>query len=132
MSDIHIEVVTPDGMRFEGMADSCTVPGYEGEFQVLKDHAGLIGQLVIGEIRIEADGKKHLFSTCGGFIEIDKNNVNIIVEAAELAENIEIERAKKAEERARQRLHEAGDIDIERAKLALARAMNRLKVASQI
>jgi len=132
MTGIHVEVVTPDGVRFEGMVDSCTAPGYDGEFQILKDHAGLIGELMIGEIRLESEGKTIFLSTSGGFIEVDKNNVNIIAESAELAENIEIERAKNAEERARSRLQETGDIDIERAKLALARAVNRLKVASHI
>ena len=132
MSAIQLEIVTPDGIRFSGMIDSCTVPGFNGQFQVLKDHAGLIGQLVIGEIRLEGEGKSHLLSTSGGFIEIDKNNINIVVESAEMAEDIEIERAKKAEERARKRLHDTDDIDVERAKLALARALNRLKVASHI
>ncbi len=132
MSAIQLEVVTPDGIRFSGMVDACTVPGFDGQFQVLKDHAGLIGQLVIGAIRLESGGKRHLLSTSGGFIEIDKNIINIVVESAELAEDIEIERAKKAEARARKRLHEPGDIDVERAKLALARALNRLKVASHI
>ena len=130
MSGIHVEVVTPDGIRFEGDVDSCTAPGYDGEFQVLQDHAGLIGELVIGEVRLEQNGGIRYLSTGGGFIEIDKNYVNIIAESAELAEDIEVERAKKAEERARRRLDEKTDIDVERAKLALARALNRLKVAS--
>jgi F-type H+-transporting ATPase subunit epsilon len=131
MTAIHVEVVTPDGIRFEGKVDACTVPGFEGEFQVLGDHAGLIGQLLIGQIRLAAGGKTTRLSTSGGFIEVGKNNVNIIAEAAELADDIEIDRAKRAEERARSRMKEAKDIDIERAKLALARAVNRLKVDSK-
>ena len=131
MAAIHVEVVTPDGIRFEGMVDACTVPGFEGEFQVLSDHAGMIGQLLIGEIRLALSGKITRLSTSGGFIEVEKNNINIIAETAELADDIEIDRAKRAEERARNRLKQAKDIDIQRAKLALARAVNRLKVASQ-
>ena len=132
MADLHVAVVTPDGVRFDGTVDSCTAPGYEGEFQVLAGHADLIAELKIGAIRLGEKGENRLLATSGGFIEVSKNNVNIIAETAEFAENIEIDRARQAEERARRRLQEQKDTDILRAEMALARALNRIKVASRL
>ena len=70
-------------------------------------------------------------ATSGGFLEVTDNNINIIVEAAEWAENIELDRARESENRARKRLDDQkDDVDIMRAQMALARALNRIKVAS--
>ena len=131
MSQLNIDVVTPKGIKFSGEAISCTAPGWDGEFQILKDHASMVTQLNIGSLSFEVDGKRKIMATSGGYLEIQKNNISIIAETAEWAEKIQVDRAHEAEQRARKRLkgHD-GDIDVDRAKLALARALNRIKVAS--
>ena len=131
MSQLHIDVVTPKGIKFSGEAISCTAPGINGEFQILKDHAALVAQLKIGEIKIDLQGKIRWLATSGGYLEVKNNVISIIADTAEWSEDIEIDRAKESENRARERLQKTGqDIDIDRAQLALARALNRLKVAS--
>jgi F-type H+-transporting ATPase subunit epsilon len=133
MSQFHIDVVTPKGIRFSGEAVSCTAPGINGEFQVLKDHAPLVAQLTVGEIKIDEKGNIRWMATSGGFLEVKDNIISIIAETAEWAEDIELERAHDAEKRARDRLHAHDeDIDVSRAEMALARALNRIKVASYI
>ena len=131
MSQLNIDVVTPKGIKFSGEAISCTAPGWDGEFQILKDHASMVTQLNIGSLSFEVDGKHKIMATSGGYLEIQKNNISIIAETAEWAEKIQVDRAREAEQRARKRLkgHD-GDIDVDRAKLALARALNRIRVAS--
>ena len=131
MSQLHIDVVTPKGMQFSGEAVSCTAPGLDGEFQVLKDHTAIVTQLVIGELRFDINGKTRWMATSGGYLEVQSNKISIIAETAEWAEDIEVERAQEAESRARQRLEKDSEqFDIPRAQLALARALNRIKVAS--
>lgn len=133
MSQLHIDVVTPKGMQFSGEAISCTAPGLDGEFQVLKDHAALVTQLVIGELRFDIDGKARWMATSGGFLEVQDNKISIIAETAEWAEDIKLERAHESESRARKRLEaEAENIDVLRARMALARALNRIKVTSYL
>lgn len=131
MTDLHVEIVTPFGVTYQAVVDSCHIPGALGQFQVLKNHAAMLSLVNIGPIKIkEKNGVIKYLATSGGFCEIDKNEVRIIVESAELADKINVERAKEARERAEKRLHhKTDDIDIDRVKLALARAFNRLKVA---
>ena len=132
MADLNVEIVTPDGPVFSGKLVSCTAPGENGQFQILVGHAPFLANLQIGEIKIQkADIQKKL-ATSGGFLEVKDNNISIIVESAEFAEDIDIARAKEAEKRARKRLEERGEIDIVRADIALLRALNRLKVSSHI
>lgn len=131
MTDLRVEIVTPFGVTYQADVESCHIPGALGQFQVLKNHAALLSLVNIGPIKIkEKNGATKYLATSGGFCEIDKNELRIIVESAELADKINVERAKEARERAEKRLqHKPDDIDIDRAKLALARAFNRLKVA---
>ena len=133
MSELNIDVVTPKGIKFSGEAISCTAPGWDGAFQILKDHTSMVTQLKVGSVIFDNDGKQKILATSGGYLEIQNNNISIIAETAEWADEIELERAREAERRARKRLesHEGG-LDIDRAKLSLARALNRIKVSSRV
>ena len=131
MSELNIEVVTPDGITFAGEITSCTAPGENGKFQILDGHAPFLSILQIGELKVRMkDGEKRL-ATSGGFLEVKENTISIIVESAEFADDIDVSRAKEAEKRAREKLEAKGDIDLARAELSYLRALNRLKVASQ-
>ncbi len=130
MAALNIDIVTPSGKVFSGEIKSCTAPGVDGEFCILENHTSLLSALGIGIIKIElADGKK-ILATSGGFLEVLDNRISVMVETAEWAEQIDVERAKAAAERARKRLEQKQDIDIARARAALTRALNRLKVSS--
>lgn len=130
---LTVEITTPHKQwRFEE-AISCAAPGVLGRFQVLVNHAPLISELNIGELKVALPGEVKYFSTSGGFLEVRNNKVILLLEACEAAEEIDVERAKAAMERARKRLRERRPgTDIARAEAALARAINRLKVAKKM
>lgn len=106
-------------------------PGFDGLFQVLPNHASLVSLLEIGPLKFEyKDGKIRYMALNGGYCEVKDNSLKIMAESAEFAEEIDVERALSAKQRAEQRLRSKhADIDIPRAKLALAKALNRIKIA---
>ncbi len=131
MKEIHVEVITPSKVAFNDQAHSVTVPGTKGNFQVLFNHAPILSSLEIGKVKIvDKSDAEHVYATGGGTVEVLNNNILILVESFEAAEEIDVERAQKALERAKERLaHKSKEIDSLRAELALKRAINRLKIA---
>ncbi len=130
MKEIFVEIITPSKSAYKGQVISITVPGSLGNFQVLFNHAPLMSSLEIGKIQIEDATGQHLeYVTGGGTIEVRDNKILILADSVESAEEIDVERAKKSLERAKERLatRGKGDIDILRAELALQRAVNRIK-----
>lgn len=125
------DITTPDGIVFSGEVESLRVPGSEGGFGVLADHAPFATTTTIGMVEIKEDGKSKYFATSGGFIEVLDNSVSLLAETCEPAENIDKIRAEEALKRAKKRLASPGpDVDIIRAQSAMQRALNRLKIAS--
>ena len=104
-----------------------------GGFQVLYNHAPLLSSLTIGRLKVkDMLGTDVIYSAGGGVVEVRRNVVTVLVESAERAEDIDVERARAARDRASKRLHTRdASIDIERARLALWRAVNRLRVAGE-
>lgn len=130
MKDFFVEIITPSKCAYKGQVRSITVPGTLGNFQILFNHAPLLSSLEIGRINIEdTTGQKLEYTTGGGTIEVKENKVLVLADSVESAEEIDIERAKRAFERAKERLANRGkgDIDILRAELALQRSINRMK-----
>ncbi len=129
-----LEIVTPKKIVFSGDVTSFSAPGVVGGFQVLKSHAPLLSNIAIGEVKlVDQSGTESRYATSGGFVEVHENTVMLLAETAERSDEIDVERAESARDRARKRLTEkAGDTDIDRARLALYRAMNRLKVADRL
>lgn len=128
-----LEIIGPDKVVYRSEATSLTAPGVDGLFQVLYNHAPLLAQLGIGRMTVKTmDGKDANFAVSGGFVEVRNNHVVVLVDTAEAADEIDVNRATAAKERASNRLHNrAQDIDIERAQLALLRALNRIRVAGR-
>ena len=133
---LNLEVVTPTKLVVSEQVDLCTVPGTEGVFGVMANHAPILATIAIGEMHYEIDGKQEKMAVSGGFVEVSNNRMTVLAEAAERMEEIDVDRALSAKERAERRLQEAEsgreDIDIARAKAAYARALARLKVAGKI
>jgi F-type H+-transporting ATPase subunit epsilon len=108
------------------------VPAFEGYLGVLPNHAPLITQLGVGVVTYKVDGKAKKMAITGGFMEVTDNKMVILADNAELAEDIDIERANAAKERAERRLQEkAENLDHVRAQAALLRATTRLKAAGK-
>ncbi len=131
---LTVEIVTPTSAEETHQVSYVRAPGVDGLFGVLPGHIPAMIALNIGEIGIEQHSGRQYWATSGGYAEIHRDRVVLLVETAELATEIDVERANKSAERARQRLKEAEknpDIDIERARHSLRRALNRLAVAEE-
>lgn len=135
MKELYVEVITPAKQVYSGSALSVTVPGTLGGFQVLYNHAPILSSFEIGSIKIvEPDNKATLYATGGGTIEVLNNKVLILAESFEAPDDIDVDRAKKALERAKERLanKKQAEIDVVRAEAALKRAVNRLKLTGNL
>jgi F-type H+-transporting ATPase subunit epsilon len=132
--NFHLDIVTPTKQVFSGDVDSVIAPGTEGQFQILHDHTRFLVTIQIGEIKVKEQGKEQSYATSGGFVEVHENSVSILAETAETAEDIDIERSREAEQRAKKRLEESHDeeVDSERARLALFRALNRMQIHHRV
>ncbi len=131
--NFHLDIVTPTIQVFSGEVDSMTAPGTEGYFQVLHNHTPFLTTIQIGEIKAKERGKEQRYATSGGFVEVHENSVSILAETAENAEDIDIERAREAEQRAKKWIEsQNGEVDMERARLALFRALNRMQIHRRI
>jgi F-type H+-transporting ATPase subunit epsilon len=126
-----LEIVTPDRVVFSGDVAAVRVPGTQGGFQVLYAHAPILSSLEVGEITVkDMAGRDRTYATGGGFAEMRDNHLAVVVESAEVQEEIDVDRARSARERAEARLRTRSEgIDILRAEAALRRALNRLRVA---
>jgi F-type H+-transporting ATPase subunit epsilon len=126
-----IEVVTPDGVVFSRDVVSVKIPGSEGMFGVLANHAPFVTAITIGTIEAFDGEKNYYLATSGGFTEVLPQKTTILAETAEAADSIDLARAEASAKRARDRLEShSADVDVERAQLSLRRAINRIKIAS--
>lgn len=131
MSTYHLKIITQDKVFFEEEVDRIVARGVEGDFAVLANHSPFVTFLKIAPLKIVTPDKKvKEASLIGGLIKVSSNGVTILPEAAEWPEDIDIERAKAAKERAEKRLREDGS-DIARAEAALKRAISRLNIADK-
>jgi F-type H+-transporting ATPase subunit epsilon len=131
--NIRLEVVTPEKEVVNDMAQIVMAPGSLGEFGVLSGHTPFMTSLKTGTIHYrDENGKDQYVFVSGGFAEALPDQVTVLAESAERMEDIDMERAKAALERAENRLAQdktKEDIDFTRARAALERALVRLKLA---
>jgi F-type H+-transporting ATPase subunit epsilon len=128
---LTVELVTPEGVVFAGEVDGLVAPGVEGYFGLLPNHAPIIAELQVGDLRVRRGTDWQHFAISGGMLHLREGEVTVIADAVERSTDIDVERARLAAERARQRLGKRVEMDIDplRAEAALMRAINRLKVA---
>jgi F-type H+-transporting ATPase subunit epsilon len=106
-------------------------PGQEGVFEVLVHHAPFVFALKPGPLRMRLpDGQEQYVAVGSGFLVVQKERTTVLTRSAERPEEIDVERARRAKERAEQRLQQkSADFEIARAEASLQRALARLKVA---
>lgn len=104
-----------------------------GQLGIMANHVPMVASLKIGPLKVVfPDGREESLAISKGFVETHKDKITVIVQTAELDKDIDVERAKRAKQRAEERLQKKEDsLDVRRAQLALARAMARLKVAEK-
>lgn len=133
---IHLNLVTASGTKFDGDVYEVILPTLEGEIGVLQDHMPLISAATNGVISIrknpkDPDREMEFFATNGGVIEVEDNNLRVIVDEADHAEDISEAEAQAALERARQMKAEAKDqVSLEHAQALVDRSSVRLQVAT--
>lgn len=132
---IHVELVTPDKLMLREDVLAVSLPGREGYLGILPGHAPLLTELKPGQLSYTQGTTTHYLFVAGGFAEVQPHRVTVLVEASERPEEIDVERAKRAQQRAEERLRQAGagetEIDALRAQAALQRAMARVEVAER-
>jgi F-type H+-transporting ATPase subunit epsilon len=119
---------------YEGDVDMVIVPGALGEMGILPGHAPLLSALELGVIRVKKDQEEQVFTVTGGFIEVQPDIVTVMADAAENVEEIDVDRAQQAMERAQRLLDEYSEEDAEnyiRIQAALRRSSLRLKTVDQ-
>ncbi|MBT8763283.1 F0F1 ATP synthase subunit epsilon [Desulfohalobiaceae bacterium Ax17] len=127
-NSIKLEIVTPDRKLLSEEVEYVGAPGINGEFGVLPNHIPFLSALGIGSLYYKKNGRNYYVFVAGGFAEVTPTKVSVLAEIAEKAEEIDVERARKARERAEMRLREQKDREAyARAKASLARALHRMK-----
>ena len=132
MSAFHLQIVTPDGSAFDGQAEALRLRTTEGYVSIRAGHADYLAVLDIGVDTVTVDGTARDAASGGGFLSVEKGEVRLVATTFEYAETIDLERAKAAEERAKQRIAAANEEkEIALARVKLARALNRISVAEK-
>lgn len=132
MKTLTVSVVTPDGPVLEEECEMLSCKAESGELGILPGHIPLVAPLSINAVRLKHENKTEYVAVNGGFLEVRPDKVTILAQSAEKAEDIDVERAKRAKERAEKLLQSKNpNIDVKRAQLALYRAINRLDVANK-
>lgn len=132
MSTFYLEVITPVRKFFSGEAEGVFFRTIDGEMGVLARHAPTVVAVSVGPLRISMQGKCLEAVVTDGFARIMPDKVVILIDTAEYPDEIDVNRAKAAKERAYERLHtQQNQLEYTRSKAALSRAMARLKVTSK-
>ncbi|WP_071393294.1 F0F1 ATP synthase subunit epsilon [Bacillus tuaregi] len=133
MKTIKVSVVTPDGPVYESDVEMISTKAQSGELGILPGHIPMVAPLQIGSVRMKNGSNTEFVAVTGGLLEVRPDQVTILAQAAEASEQIDLDRALKAKERAEKRLNEVkqSNVDFKRAELALKRAINRINVSKK-
>ena len=135
---VQLQIVSADRSLVNEQVDEVQVPGANGYLGILPGHTPLLATLQVGTLWYRQGQEKHYLAIAFGFIEVLPDRVTVLADVGERAQEIDVQRAERAKQRAEQRLAQApqphlsqGDLDIERARIALLKALVRLNVASR-
>jgi F-type H+-transporting ATPase subunit epsilon len=129
---LELEIATPERQLVREQATEVQIPGKEGYMGILPGHAPLLGLLGIGTLSYEVGGQRRYLSVHGGFLEVLEDHVRVLADVAERAEEIDIERARKALQRSQEEsMNPALGVDPAEALAAVLRAEARLAAAEQ-
>lgn len=129
MKTFHLQIVTPDGLLFDGQAERILVRTTEGDVGILSGHADYVSPVATGVTKVTAEGGEAKIAACsGGFISVKGGVVRLVANTFEWAEDIDVERAHKAQEKAEEKLRDAASYEEKAAEIKLKRALTRIRV----
>ena len=128
-----LDIVTPERQIWSDNVDFVTIPTIHGEITVLANHVPIVSIIEPGEIKIRKENENFFMAVTGGFFQVTGKKVTVLADAAERAEEIDIERAERARAEAKKLLEEKRQQKVPNAEAiaALQRSLARLKVASR-
>ena len=132
MTQFHLVIVTPDGMKFDGQAESLTVRATTGDLGILAGHINCAAPLGMGRATVVVDGQKRYAACIGGMVSVLNGQVSLVPTTFEWADSIDAARAQASQERAEKILHnkDASATDVKLAQARLHRALVRKSVAT--
>lgn len=129
---LHLEIITPEKIVYQDDVDEVVVPTINGQITLLPNHIPLLTKIAPGELIIKKQEKDQFLAIEGGFLELSNNKISILADYAVRSEEIEIEKAKEAQERAQKRMEEKGtEQDFAEAQALFRRTILELKVAQR-
>ncbi|MDD5008448.1 MAG: F0F1 ATP synthase subunit epsilon [Syntrophorhabdaceae bacterium] len=130
---LDLEIITPEKVLVKEQVDMVEAKGTNGEFGVLPGHTQFLTIIEIGEVRYIKDGTTNYLATSGGYAEVVDDRVTILLDDAELAEEIDVEKAKREMEEAEKALKVLAfdEIEYKLMEMALFKAIMKIEVASK-
>ena len=129
---MKLQIITPTRTILDTEVESVILTTTEGDMGIFYDHEPVVALLAYKDMTYTQEGKKKKATTLGGFVEVTKDRIMILTDASELQDEIDIERAKRAKERAEKRLAKKGEgIDHLRAGIALKKAIARIRLKGE-
>ena len=132
MTSFPLKIVTPDGVQFDGEAEELVVRTTSGDVAILAKHINYVAPLGMGEAMVLTNGEKRYAACIGGMVSVTDGRVMLVPTTFEWAEQIDVDRAEAADQRAHEILEdkESKELDIRLAQARLKRALIRKNVAS--
>lgn len=131
MTSFHLKIVTPDGLIYDGEAEQLTVRTREGDVSILARHINFVTPLGMGRATVVANGQRRFAACIGGMLSVVNGEVTLVPTTFEWADQIDVERADRAQQTAEARMRSAAsDTDLRLAEAKLRRALVRKSTAS--
>ncbi len=130
MTPFQVSILAADNVLYEGPCESLIVPTLQGQYGILAHHSNMISAVVPGELSYRVpDGEEQLAAVSAGLVKVENNEVLVLVDTAERPEDIDVNRAKRAADEAKEAILQKRSIQEYRtAQVMLAREANRLDV----
>ena len=130
MATFQLKIVTPDGVGYDGEAQKLVVRTTSGDVGILSRHATFLAPLAIGAVKVtDAEGNMRVAACSGGMVSFANEVATVVAQTFEWADEIDVARAERALERAKEK--KDADVDIQLAELKIKRALNRINIASK-
>ena len=126
---INVKIITPKGLYRSCEAKQINARSVEGEFGLLEHHMPMVAMLAISRLELVSENERHRFAIAGGLLYFQNDEARILTDSIESEDEIDLERAKRAKERAEKRLaSKESNINMRRAEIALQKAINRIHI----